>query len=53
MWRYCGYCCVCCPQVLCEELGIADVGEVFEWIDLDTPIGSASISQVSSPCGVS
>uniref|UniRef100_A0A383WA42 LysM domain-containing protein n=1 Tax=Tetradesmus obliquus TaxID=3088 RepID=A0A383WA42_TETOB len=33
-------------QVLCQELGISDVGEVFEWIDMDTPIGSASISQV-------
>ncbi|WIA37974.1 hypothetical protein OEZ86_001350 [Tetradesmus obliquus] len=33
-------------QVLCQELGISDVREVFEWIDMDTPIGSASISQV-------
>jgi hypothetical protein len=39
----------CHPQVLCEELGISDVGEVFEWINLDTPIGSASISQVRAP----
>lgn len=37
---------VCCVQVVCEELGIDDLGEVFEWIDLDKPIGSASISQV-------
>lgn len=41
-------CCHCClsAQVVCQELGISDMSEVFEWIDLDKPIGSASISQV-------
>lgn len=33
-------------QVVCEELGIDDLSEVFEWINLQEPIGSASISQV-------
>jgi hypothetical protein len=32
--------------VVCAELGIADLSEVFDWIDLEAPIGSASISQV-------
>lgn len=41
--------CVClCTQVACEELGIDDLAEVFEWIELEQPIGSASISQVNS-----
>ncbi len=29
------------------ELGIDSLDEVFEWINLDKPLGSASISQVS------
>jgi hypothetical protein len=33
--------------VVCSELGISDLSEVFDWIDLDKPIGSASISQVT------
>ena len=40
--------------VLERELG-APLEEVFEWIDLETPLGSASISQVSTydkPCNV-
>lgn len=38
-------------QVVCEELGIDDLSEVFEWIDLQEPIGSASISQVCQQRG--
>lgn len=34
-------------QVLQRELGVKDLSEVFEWINLDKPIGSASISQVT------
>jgi predicted unusual protein kinase regulating ubiquinone biosynthesis (AarF/ABC1/UbiB family) len=29
-----------------RELGVTDLSEVFEWIDLAKPLGSASISQV-------
>ncbi|GIL83202.1 hypothetical protein Vretifemale_12058 [Volvox reticuliferus] len=29
-----------------QELGVSDLSELFEWIDLETPLGSASISQV-------
>eukprot|EP00798_Chlamydomonas_sp_ICE-L_P027624 gene27624-7261_t len=29
-----------------RELGVDDLGEVFEWIDLEKPLGSASVSQV-------
>lgn len=36
-------------QVVQQELGIDDLAEVFEWIDFDTPLGSASISQVQLP----
>ena len=35
--------------VLEHELG-APLRDVFEWIDLQTPLGSASISQVSKHC---
>jgi predicted unusual protein kinase regulating ubiquinone biosynthesis (AarF/ABC1/UbiB family) len=35
-------------QVVCAELGIDDLDEVFDWIDLQEPIGSASISQVET-----
>lgn len=33
-------------EVLCAELGVDDLGQLFEWIDLERPLGSASISQV-------
>lgn len=33
--------------VIEEELGGLPLEEVFEWIDLDEPLGSASIAQVS------
>lgn len=33
-------------QVLQQELGVQDLSEVFEWINLDKPLGSASVSQV-------
>lgn len=33
-------------EVLRAELGVPDLSELFEWIDLETPLGSASISQV-------
>lgn len=33
-------------EILTRELGVSDLGDVFEWIDLETPLGSASISQV-------
>ncbi|GFR52787.1 hypothetical protein Agub_g15404, partial [Astrephomene gubernaculifera] len=29
-----------------RELGVADLGQLFEWIDLERPLGAASISQV-------
>ncbi|GLI59949.1 hypothetical protein VaNZ11_002002 [Volvox africanus] len=29
-----------------QELGVSDLSELFEWIDLENPLGSASISQV-------
>ena len=35
--------------VLEHELG-APLKDVFEWIDLQTPLGSASISQVRKDC---
>ncbi|KXZ54564.1 hypothetical protein GPECTOR_4g629 [Gonium pectorale] len=31
-----------------RELGLRDLSDVFEWIDLEQPLGSASISQASS-----
>ena len=34
-------------QGLQRELGVDDLGELFEWIDLERPLGSASISQVA------
>lgn len=33
-------------EAVMRELGCRDLGEVFEWIDLAKPLGSASISQV-------
>ena len=38
--------------MLKKELHVQDVHEVFEWIDLDNPLGSASIAQVCCRCGV-
>lgn len=32
--------------LLKRELHVADLGAVFEWIDLEKPLGSASIAQV-------
>ena len=32
--------------LLQEQLGVSDLGDVFEWIDLENPLGSASIAQV-------
>lgn len=34
--------------VLERELGVSDLSELFERIDLEKPLGSASISQVGS-----
>ena len=34
-------------RVIERELRINDLSEVFEWIDLEKPLGSASISQVN------
>ncbi len=31
---------------ICKELRVNDLGEVFSWINLEKPLGSASISQV-------
>lgn len=33
-------------HVIKQELGVNDLGELFDWIDLEQPLGSASISQV-------
>ena len=33
-------------SIICKELGIQDLSDVFEWIDLESPLGSASIAQV-------
>ena len=30
-----------------KELGLSSLSDVFEWIDLEDPLGSASISQVA------
>lgn len=35
-------------KVLQGELGGTPIADVFEWIDLDQPLGSASIAQVST-----
>ena len=39
--------------VIEEELGGLPLEEVFEWIDLDEPLGSASIAQVRFCCCIS
>jgi hypothetical protein len=39
-------------EVLKRELGVDDLGELFEWIDLESPLGSASISQVGGGGGL-
>jgi predicted unusual protein kinase regulating ubiquinone biosynthesis (AarF/ABC1/UbiB family) len=36
--------------ILKLELGVGSLTDVFEWIDLDSPLGSASIAQVSICC---
>ena len=36
--------------VIEEELGGLPLEEVFDWIDLEEPLGSASIAQVPVPC---
>ena len=33
-------------QVLQQELGSVPLEDVFEWIDLEQPLGSASVAQV-------
>jgi len=33
-------------RVLRRELGLSDLSGVFEWVDLEAPLGSASVSQV-------
>jgi predicted unusual protein kinase regulating ubiquinone biosynthesis (AarF/ABC1/UbiB family) len=33
-------------RLIARELGVSDLSEVFQWIDLEEPLGSASISQV-------
>lgn len=38
--------------VIEEELGGLPLEEVFDWIDLDEPLGSASIAQVPFPDSV-
>jgi beta-amylase/aarF domain-containing kinase len=32
--------------IIRRELGVKDLAEVFDWIDLAAPLGSASIAQV-------
>ncbi len=32
-------------KIICQELGLERLSEVFEWIDLEKPLGSASIAQ--------
>ena len=34
-------------HIIESQLGVKDLSEVFEWIDLSKPLGSASIAQVS------
>ena len=35
--------------VIERELCVASLDDVFEWIDLEKPLGSASIAQVRRP----
>lgn len=35
-------------DILQKELGVQQIRDVFEWIDLEKPLGSASLSQVQS-----
>ena len=30
-----------------RELGLSDLSRIFEWINFEKPLGSASVSQVS------
>ena len=32
--------------IICSELGLRDLSELFEWVDLEAPLGAASIAQV-------
>ena len=34
--------------IICNELGIKDLSELFEWVDLEAPLGAASIAQVGT-----
>ena len=36
-------------RVIQRELGDLPLEQVFQWIDLDAPLGSASIAQVCCP----
>ncbi len=36
-------------SAICQELGVEKLSDVFEWIDLDKPLGSASVAQ-ARPC---
>ncbi len=36
--------------IICEELGVRDLADAFQWIDLESPLGSASIAQVVAEC---
>ena len=35
-------------RVLARELGDAPLGDVFAWIDLERPLGSASVAQAGA-----
>lgn len=39
-------------SVIEKELGGAKLEQVFEWIDLEEPLGSASLAQVCAPSSV-
>ena len=38
-------------RIIESQLGVKDLSEVFEWIDLSKPLGSASIAQVRGGWG--
>lgn len=38
-------------RIIESQLGVKDLSEVFEWIDLSKPLGSASIAQVRGRWG--
>ena len=35
-------------SILQKELGVRHLQDVFEWIDLEKPLGSASLAQASA-----